>query len=193
MDDGNDDMGEAEREAYREEADHFVRLLGRMADCTWTQDDHAWLSRFCNRNRLMSTEEGRARLADCESAPLLMDGRRKTANQQTDVADQVNAVILEKLSRRTAVPIAGLGALHSAPEGVEAHKLDEAEFEGLASLFLVCVGARVLLTRNLWVDAGLMNGAASTVRVSFGRRAAIRRRSGRTSGCRSASSWSSTM
>ena len=30
----------------------------------------------------------------------------------------------------------------------------------------MCEGARVLLTQNLWVEAGLMNGALGTVRGS---------------------------
>ena len=35
---------------------------------------------------------------------------------------------------------------------------------GLAASLELCVGARVLLTRNLWVDAGLMNGALGCVK-----------------------------
>ena len=34
----------------------------------------------------------------------------------------------------------------------------------MESEFLVCEGARVLLTQNLWVEAGLMNGALGYVR-----------------------------
>ncbi len=97
-------------------------------------------------------------------APLLMDGRRKTKNQQTGVADEVNAKILEKLSLRTGVPIAGLRARHDVPKGVEGAKLDSDEFWGLEAWLYLCVGARVLLTQNLWVEAGLLNGALGVVR-----------------------------
>ena len=33
------------------------------------------------------------------------------------------------------------------------------DFHGIENELLLCEGARVLLTQNLWVEAGLMNGA----------------------------------
>jgi hypothetical protein len=56
-DDGDDIADPAEREAYRAEADEFVRVCRRMADCEWTQAEHAWLSRR-NKSVLLSTEAG---------------------------------------------------------------------------------------------------------------------------------------
>ena len=38
-------------------------------------------------------------------------------------------------------------------------QLDADQFRGLVNELLLCEGARVLLTQNLWVEAGLMNGA----------------------------------
>ena len=42
--------------------------------------------------------------------------------------------------------------------------LDDDEFRHLSSVLHLCEGARVLLQRNEWVEAGLMNGAIGTVR-----------------------------
>ena len=38
------------------------------------------------------------------------------------------------------------------------------DFRGLANECVLCEGARVLLTRNIWVEAGLMNGALGYLR-----------------------------
>ena len=38
------------------------------------------------------------------------------------------------------------------------------DFRGVENELLLCEGARILLTQNLWVEAGLMNGALGVVR-----------------------------
>ena len=42
--------------------------------------------------------------------------------------------------------------------------MDADDFRGVENELVVCEGARVLLTQNLWVEAGLMNGALGNVR-----------------------------
>ena len=42
--------------------------------------------------------------------------------------------------------------------------MDPADFQGLEARLKLCVGARVLLTHNEWVESGLMNGALGYVR-----------------------------
>jgi hypothetical protein len=119
QDDGDDSMSPEERAAYRAEGDKFVRVVGRLADCVWTRDEHRWLAER-NRSRLTSTAEGRAEYAKfvdpLRPAVLLMDGRKKNAKGE-DGAEQLNAVELRRLSRCTGVPIASWGATHRKPTG----------------------------------------------------------------------------
>ena len=104
LDDGDAGMAEDVRAAYRADGEKFVRVVGRLADCKWKVEEHAWLSQR-NRSRLMRTEAGRRQLATefddpTRPAVLLMDGRvRNRAGK--DGAEQRNAVELRRLSRRT--------------------------------------------------------------------------------------------
>ena len=81
LDDGDVGMAEDVRAAYRADGEKFVRVVGRLADCTWKVEEHAWLSQR-NRSRLMRTEAGRRQLAEefddpTRPAVLLMDGRAR--------------------------------------------------------------------------------------------------------------------
>ena len=44
--------------AYQQDADRFLQVTAGMADCTWTREDHAWLSRR-NRSFLARAASGR--------------------------------------------------------------------------------------------------------------------------------------
>ena len=57
-------------------------------------------------------------------------------------------------------PIAVINAIHSGPKAALA-KPEEAG--GLYPVIFIAVGARVMLTANLWQQVGLCNGAAGTV------------------------------
>ena len=63
-----------QRERFRKDAVKFLEVMSGMADCVWSQSDHAWLSRR-NRSILQQTLEGREELKRFDTAPLLMDGR----------------------------------------------------------------------------------------------------------------------
>ena len=112
---GHEGMTERERAEYVAEAERFLDVTGKMAECTWTSQDHAWLARR-NRNKLKDTPAGRAELAAFDEAPLLMDGRkRRVTNIEgggEDGADQMNDFELTRLASRTGKPIVSLRSYH---------------------------------------------------------------------------------
>ena len=62
-DDRVKEMPAAEKQQFLAESDRFQEVLERMADLTWSREDHAWLSQR-NQSVLARTEEGRREL-DC--------------------------------------------------------------------------------------------------------------------------------
>ena len=157
--------GEGPDSEYAKECERFLRVAAKMADCTWSREEHEWLSRR-NRSRLLATEAGRAELAaiDRAEATLLMDGRRRDKDGR-DGAQQVNAERIRQLSATSGRPIASIRALHKHPEAVKRPDTwDAEEFRGLPAELELVEGARVMLTQNVWTEAGLMNGACGTVR-----------------------------
>jgi len=156
-------MDAASAARFEEDADEFLTVTNGMANCTWTPRDHAWLA-LRNRSALAKTQEGQKELEEFTEAPLLMDGKRQNQKGE-DGSTKINEQELFKLAERTGKPVLSIAAKHGGyEEGSRPELLFDEDFKGLQSNFLVCEGARVLLTSNLWPEAGLMNGALGTVR-----------------------------
>ena len=156
-------MAPAHRERYAEEGRRYMEVAHRMSTLTWTIEDHAWLSqRYVGF--LRETAEGRRELEAANDAMLLMDGQKESASGEHG-ARNFNGGKLREVARALKKPIASIRALHNQPKDVKADEVDADDFDGgLQNRLELCEGARVLLTHNLWVEAGLMNGAMGTVR-----------------------------
>lgn len=160
------------REQFKQDALRFLKITRGMADCDpekFTQPDHAWLSQR-NRSVLQQTPQGREELQKFDGvvggkpAPLLMDGRKDDARGKAG-ANRLNQMKLMQLSAQKRVPILPLRAYHDKPAAYsdKPEQMDADDFRGIENEVSVAVGARVLLTQNLWVEAGLMNGALGHV------------------------------
>jgi hypothetical protein len=162
---------DSEKEAFDAAGLKFKDVTQRLSDLSWTREDWAWLAER-NRSALLAKPGGEEEVRGFDAAPLLMDTRKQKVGgegekqESLDGAEVLNLQELYKLARRTGAPVVRIGAYHKKVRGNEAERadlIDDDDF-GLASELQMCIGARVLLTRNIWAEAGLMNGALGYVR-----------------------------
>ena len=80
-----------------------------------------------------------------------------------DVAHHINELGLCHVSS-SEHQILSISSLYKLLRSNRLEPMDVEQFMGLSAQLRLCVGARVVLTKNEWVEAGLVNGALGCVR-----------------------------
>ena len=93
-----------------------------------------------------------------------MEFRRETAAHPEDNCEYYNRMLLRARARQQKQPVVGISAHHEGISHAEGQKLDDERFRGLARHLELAEEARVIITHNLHVEFGLMNGAQGTVK-----------------------------
>ena len=93
-----------------------------------------------------------------------MEFRRETAAHPEDNCEYYNRMLLRARARQHKQPVVGISAHYEGISHAEGQKLDDERFSGLATHLELAEEARVIITHNLHVEFGLMNGAQGTVK-----------------------------
>ena len=133
----------------------FGELLMRVRDGSFTEDDIMLLqTRMFSKNQREYLSEQRWR-----GAVALFPTNKK--------ANDWNSVKLRALAREKRVPVFVFGAVDTDPSGHVKQTVDSGQSAdatgGLMHRIELCVGASVMLRRNVDVSDGLHNGACGTV------------------------------
>ena len=141
-----------EDHAFNDRADRFVNVLRRLRDLEWTVEDYYWL---CKRKRGYLSLREREAFAD---APVIMDFRKQTEDNPEDNCDFYNKAYLRQMAHAKKIPIVRIDAQHEGIDQSDGMAMPEETFNGLLAALEVAEEARVILTSNLGVEHGLMNG-----------------------------------
>ena len=148
----------AEDDAYNQRGRRFLEVMGRLRDCEWTREDYEWL---CERKLGRLPPTAKAAFAE---APLIMEFRKETGDEDRDSCDAYNRRKLRALATEEN-PIAKFAAQYTGVDSIEGSTFDDEAFNNLPHTLELCEGAPVLYLHNLWVSAGLMNGTRGIVRA----------------------------
>ena len=142
---------------YNTRANLFLDFLHRLRDLKITDDDYAWICR--RKKSFLSVSEK----ASFDGAPVLMDYRRISEANPEDNCNYYNRMQLRNFARKHKKPILSFKAVHEGVSQEKGLEMDDLHFNNLASELEICVGARIIITANLAIEHGLMNGTQGTV------------------------------
>ena len=147
-----DEPKSKEEHAHNDRADMFLQILHRLRDLKWTFQDYFWL---CKRKKsnLSLTE-----ILSFDDAPRIMDFRKATDQNPEDNCDHHNRVKLRKFAREHNVPILRFDAVHLGTDQKDGLNLHDERFYQLPKTLELCRGAKIVVTMNLAVEHGIMNG-----------------------------------
>ena len=94
-----------------------------------------------------------------------MEDRRETAAHPEENCEYYKRMLLRTLARQHQRQVAAFDAYHEGVSQQEGLKLDDERFAGLAKRLDCAEGARVIITHNLHVEAGLMNGDQGVIKA----------------------------
>ena len=145
------DLSDADLD-FNQRADRYQDLLHRFRDLRWTIEDYYWL---CKRKRSAVSLGERLRFRD---APVLMDFRRASTTNPEQNCEFYNRMKLRALAQEKGTSVARFAALHTGIRQIDGLALDSSSFKGLPAELELAEGASVIITNNLAVEHGVMNG-----------------------------------
>ena len=151
------DADTPEKIAYNARCVTFSQIMHRLRDMTLTHADYFWL---CKLKRSARSTQDRLFFQD---APVLMEFRRTTEANEEENCEHYNRQRVRALAKETGVPVIAFDATHEGTTHDTGLRMDANMFSSLPSRFESCAGAPVLLTHNLAVEHGLMNGSQGKV------------------------------
>ena len=132
----------------------WVRPLRNAA---LTHDDYLLL---CRLKRCHASASRRASFAN---APVLMEFRRTTEQNEEHNCEHYNRQRLRVMANIIGVPVFAFDALHDGKPHADAMHIDDGSFAGLQKHLEIAEGALVILTHNLAVKLGLINGSQGKI------------------------------
>ena len=127
--------------------EQFRQTLLRIRTCEATVEDYDLL-----KTRILGIAPNTKEII--ESNPVYLVPTKQMANEH-------NFSQIVALTKNPEIKICTINAVHNSPN---AAKKSDKEFQNLSNSIQICKGARVMVTANLWVNKGIMNGAFGTVR-----------------------------